>query len=114
MESTGWIHAPIVLPSCAHLFIFFLQFWGSKFSPPIVAMASHLPHSCLHTKADLVVLTRVLRWQSLGYDAWVRCDAFPFVNLQPGELVFFSCYAAAELVPPISSLLLTLLEFYGL
>jgi hypothetical protein len=36
------------------------------------------------------------------------------VNLKPGELVFFSCYAAAGLVPPVSPFLLTLLEFYGL
>jgi hypothetical protein len=68
MESTRWIHTPILLPSCAHLFILFLPFWASKFLPPIATMASHLPHSHLRTKANLVVLRRMLEWQSLGYD----------------------------------------------
>jgi hypothetical protein len=61
-----------------------------------------------------VVLRRMLRWQSLGYDNWVRCSAFPLINLQSGKLVFFSYYAAIGLVPPTSPFLLTLLEFYGL
>jgi hypothetical protein len=47
------------------------------------------------------------------YDDWVRCGAFPLINLQTGELVF-SCYTAVGLMPSISSFLLTLLEFYGL
>jgi hypothetical protein len=114
MKSTRWIQTPILLPSCTRLFIFFLRFWASKFSPPIATMASHLPRSRLCTKADLVVLRRVLGLQSPGYDDWVRCGAFPLVPLQPGELAFFSCYAVVGLVPPISSFLLTLLEFYGL
>jgi hypothetical protein len=38
---------------------------------------------------------------------------FPLINLQLGEFVFFSCYAAAGLVSPVSSFLFTLLEFYG-
>jgi hypothetical protein len=77
-------------------------------------MASHLPHSRLRTKADLVVLRRVLGWQSPGYDSRVRCSAFPLTNLQPGEIVFFSCYAVAGLVLPMYPFLLSLLEFYGL
>jgi hypothetical protein len=56
----------------------------------------------------------MLGWQSVGYDDWVRSSAFLLGNPQPGELVFFSCYAAAVLVPLISCFLLTLLEFYGL
>jgi hypothetical protein len=39
---------------------------------------------------------------------------FPLVNLQPGEFIYFSCYAAAGLVPPVSSFLFTLLELCGL
>jgi hypothetical protein len=39
---------------------------------------------------------------------------FLLVNLQLGEFVFFSCYAMAVLVLPVSSFLFTLLEFYGL
>jgi hypothetical protein len=45
MESTGRIHTPIHLPSCAHLVIFFLRFWASKFSLAIATMTSHLPRS---------------------------------------------------------------------
>jgi hypothetical protein len=76
-------------------------------------MASHLRCSRLRTKAGLVVLRRVLGWQSPVYDDWVRCGTFPLINLQTGELVF-SCYTAVGLMPSISSFLLTLLEFYGL
>jgi hypothetical protein len=54
MVSTGWIHIPILLPSCAHLFILFLRFRSSKFSPPIATMASHFPRSRLCTKANLL------------------------------------------------------------
>jgi hypothetical protein len=35
-------------------------------------------------------------------------------NLEPGDFVFFSVYALAGLVPPLSSFFLVLLEFYGL
>jgi hypothetical protein len=44
----------------------------------------------------------------------MRRSAFPLVILQPVEFIFFSCYAAAGLVPPVSSFLFTLLEYYGL
>jgi hypothetical protein len=36
------------------------------------------------------------------------------LNIQPGEFVFFACYAAAGLAPPVSSFLFMLVEFYGL
>jgi hypothetical protein len=39
---------------------------------------------------------------------------FPLINLQLGEFIFFTCYAAAGLVLLVSSFLFTLLEFYGL
>jgi hypothetical protein len=44
----------------------------------------------------------------------MRHNTLPLVNLQPGEFIYFSCYAAVGLVPPVSSFLFTLLEFYGL
>jgi hypothetical protein len=44
----------------------------------------------------------------------MRRDTLPLVNLQPGEFVYFSYYAAAGLVLPVSSFLFTLLEYYGL
>jgi hypothetical protein len=34
--------------------------------------------------------------------------------MRPGIFVFFVAYALAELVPPLSSFFLTLLEYYGL
>jgi hypothetical protein len=44
----------------------------------------------------------------------IGCDTFLLINLQPGEFIFLSCYTVAGLVPPPSSFLFTLLEFYGL
>jgi hypothetical protein len=38
----------------------------------------------------------------------------PLANLAPGDFVFFSAYALAGLVPPVSSFFLMLLEFYEL
>jgi hypothetical protein len=38
----------------------------------------------------------------------------PLANLAPGDFVFFSAYALAGLVPPVSSFFLMLLEVYGL
>jgi hypothetical protein len=44
----------------------------------------------------------------------MRRGTLPLVNLQPGEFIYFSCYATARLVPSVSSFLFTLLEFYEL
>jgi hypothetical protein len=44
----------------------------------------------------------------------MRRNTLPLINLQPGEFVYFSCYALAGLVPPVSSFIFTLLEFYEL
>jgi hypothetical protein len=44
----------------------------------------------------------------------MRCGTFPLINLQPWEFIFFSCYTMAGLVPPVSSFLFTLPEFYEL
>jgi hypothetical protein len=63
---------------------------------------------------DLRRLRWVLSWQLSGFDGWMRCGTFPLINLQPREFIFFSCYTTAGLVPPMSSFLFTLLEFYGL
>jgi hypothetical protein len=46
---------------------------------------------------------------------WVDArGTFLLINLQPGEFVFFSCYATAGLMLLVSSFLFTLLEFYGI
>jgi hypothetical protein len=44
----------------------------------------------------------------------MRHDTFQLVNLQLREFVYFSFYTVARLVPPVSSFLFALLEFYGL
>jgi hypothetical protein len=77
-------------------------------------MASNLPCSLFRTPAELVRLRWVLGWQALGYEGWLRCGIGSLSNRMPGEFIFLACYAAAGLVPPVSSFLLTLLEFYGL
>jgi hypothetical protein len=86
---------------------------SAAFLPPLAAMASNLPRTRLHSPTDLVVLRRVLGWQASGYDNWLRCGVLLLTNLWSREFVFFSCYAVAGLVPPVSSFLLMLLEFYG-
>jgi hypothetical protein len=75
-------------------------------------MVSNHPHPRLRSSANLVVLRLVLEWQMSGYDSWLCCDVLPLANLLPREFVFFTYYIAARLVPPVSSFLLTLLEFY--
>jgi hypothetical protein len=77
-------------------------------------MASNLLRSCLRSADDLRRLRRLLGWQSSGFDGWMRRGTFLLINLQPRESIFFSYYAMAGLVPPVSSFLFTLLEFYGL
>jgi hypothetical protein len=59
-------------------------------------------------------MTRLLGWQSQGFDEWMRRDTFPLINLQLGEFLFIFCYAVAGLVPLVSAFLFMLLEFYGL
>jgi hypothetical protein len=77
-------------------------------------MVPNLLRSRLRLEDDLRRLRRLLGYQSLGFDGWMRRGTLPLVNLQPEEFVYFSCYAAVGLVPPVSSFLFTLLEFYGL
>jgi hypothetical protein len=77
-------------------------------------MASNLPRSRLRTEDDLRRPRQLLDWQSPGFDGWMWCGTFPLVNLQQGEFLFFSCCATAGMVPPVSSFLFMLLEFYGL
>jgi hypothetical protein len=62
-------------------------------------------------KDGLMRLRWMLGWQSPRFDRWMRRGTFPLVNLQPEELVFFSCYTTAGLVPSVSSFLFTPLEF---
>jgi hypothetical protein len=75
-------------------------------------MASNLPRSCFRSLANHLLLRRVLKWQASGYDSWLWCGVLPLTNLRLGEFIFFSYYATARLVLPVSSFLLALLEFY--
>jgi hypothetical protein len=77
-------------------------------------MAPNLPRSRLPAKDDLRRLRRLLGWQSPGFDGRLWCGTFQLINLQPGESVFFSCYAVAGLVLSVLSFLYMLLGFYGL
>jgi hypothetical protein len=85
---------------------------SASFLPPLAAMASNLPCSRFHTPGDLVVLRQVLGWQASGYEDWWCSGVAPPSNLQLREFIFFACYAAAGLVLPVPSFLLTMLEFY--
>jgi hypothetical protein len=44
----------------------------------------------------------------------VKSGAASLANMRPGDFVFFTAYALAGLVPPLSSFFLTLLEYYRL
>jgi hypothetical protein len=44
----------------------------------------------------------------------VKSGAASLANMRPGDFVFFTTYALAGLVLPLSSFFLTLLEYYGL
>jgi hypothetical protein len=59
-------------------------------------------------------LRRLMGWQAPGFEHRLRRGVTPLANLEPGDFVFFSTYALAGLVPPLSSFFLVLLEFYGL
>jgi hypothetical protein len=53
-------------------------------------------------------------WQAIGLACKVKSGAASQANMRPGDIVFFTAYALARLVPPLSSFFLTLLEYYGL
>jgi hypothetical protein len=80
--------------------------------PPLTAMASSLPTSCYQSENDLRALRKAIGWQSLGYDLKMRHGMLSLA--QPGNFIYFSTYALAGLMPPLSSFFLVLLEHYGL
>jgi hypothetical protein len=80
--------------------------------PPLVAMASDLPSSCYQSENDLRALRKVIGWQYPGYDSKMRHGILSLVH--PSDFIYFSVYALAGLVPPLSSFFLVLLEHYGL
>jgi hypothetical protein len=53
-------------------------------------------------------------WQAPGFEHKLKCGVVPLANLEPWDFIFFSAYALAGLVLPLSSFFLMLLEFYRL
>jgi hypothetical protein len=77
-------------------------------------MAVELLPSRFRSSGSLASLRRLMGWQAPGFEHRLKHEVVPLANLAPGDFVFFSAYALAGLVPPVSSFFLMLLEFYGL
>jgi hypothetical protein len=77
-------------------------------------MTAELPPSQFRMMVSLASLRWLMGWQVPGFDHRLKCRIASLANMEPGDFVFFSAYNLAGLVPPLSSFLLTLLEYYGL
>jgi hypothetical protein len=77
-------------------------------------MAAELPPSRFKTTDSLASLWRLMGWQASGLAPKLKHGVASLANMGPGDFVFFTAYALAGLVPPLSSFFLTLLEYYGL
>jgi hypothetical protein len=77
-------------------------------------MAAEFPPSRFRSSGSLASLRRLMGWQAPGFEHMLKRAVVPLTNLAPGDFIFFSAYALAGLVPPLSSFFLMLLEFYGL
>jgi hypothetical protein len=75
-------------------------------------MASCLPASRYQFENDLMVLRKAIGWLSPGHDSKMRRRMLSLA--QPGDFVYFSSYALAGLMSPLSYFFLVLLEHYGL
>jgi hypothetical protein len=53
-------------------------------------------------------------WQTPGLAPKLKHGVTSLANMRSGDFIFFTTYALAELVPPLSSFFLTLLEYYEL
>jgi hypothetical protein len=77
-------------------------------------MAAELPPLRFKTTGSLAILRWLMGWQAPGLTCKVKSGTTSLANMRPGDFVFFTAYALAGLVPPLSSSFLTLLEYYGL
>jgi hypothetical protein len=77
-------------------------------------MAAELLPSRFRSSGSLASLRRLMVWQAPGFEHRLKRRIMPLANLVPEDFVFFSVYALAGLVLPLSSFFLMLLEFYGL
>jgi hypothetical protein len=77
-------------------------------------MVAELQPLRFRSSGSLASLRRLMGWQAPGFKHRLKRGVVPLANLVLGDFVFFSAYALAGLVPPVSSFFLMLLEFYGL
>jgi hypothetical protein len=82
--------------------------------PPSTAMAAELIPSWFKTSDSLASLQQLMRWQAPGLTPKLKPGVASLANMGPRYFIFFAAYALAELVPPLSSFFLTLLEYYEL
>jgi hypothetical protein len=76
-------------------------------------MPAELPPSRFKMTGSLASLRQLMGWQAPNHACKVKSRAASLANMRLGDFVFFTAYALAGLVPPLSSFL-TLLEYYGL
>jgi hypothetical protein len=77
-------------------------------------MAAELPSSWLRMAGSLASLWQLMGWQTPGLEPRLKHRITSLANMEPGDFIFFSAYALAGLMPPLSSFFLTLLEYYRL
>jgi hypothetical protein len=76
-------------------------------------MPVELPPSWFKMTGSLASLRQLMGWQAPNHVCKVKSRATSLANMRLGDFVFFTAYALAGLVPPLSSFL-TLLVYYGL
>jgi hypothetical protein len=116
-ESVIWIYTSILLPSCTRLFCLLFSRASCfllNFQPPSTAMAIELPCLRFRMMGSPASLWQLMGWQAPGFEPKLKCGIASLANMELGDFVFFLVYALAELVPPLSSFFLMLLEYYGL
>jgi hypothetical protein len=77
-------------------------------------MASSLLTLRFRFDHDIMLVRKLLGWQSVAYDGRVQCGIISLTDLACREIVLFSSYALGGFALPASSFFLALLENYGL
>jgi hypothetical protein len=77
-------------------------------------MATELPSSWFRMMGSLASLWLLMGWQAPGFEPRLMHGITSLASMEPGDFIFFSAYALARLVPPLSSFFLMLLEYYEL
>jgi hypothetical protein len=113
MELSVQIHTLILLPFALISVVFCTSWFLHNLQPPSTAMAAELPPSRFKTTGSLSSLQWLMGWQAPGLASKLKNGAASLTNMRSGDFVLFAVYTLAGLVPPLSSLFLTL-EYYGL